>query len=304
MIVSKTAEFLILRKRELQTFNFKTVVDEILFRFQECAIHLKEIENLQKLKYLPSFSGRKEKTLSLNKKRMNLQLLIKELKNLIDNVEYKKRILNCQKVKFGIKEAECCRFFDGCFKIIFPKDLENSIVIYLSKKYQKLLLDLKFLEQTYLVKRKEIVFFDEIIDSIENKKDVDVKVYETSEENKQIRQTFFNINVMLHELKTHLISQESEIDRVDVHISTINNNLEMTNKEVIKYKKRHKDGKDRIIFLMIFICFSMFICLIFKYTRGYRSRDRFLISGHIKPATFNYNIRKSIDNNKDLSHIQ
>lgn len=266
MIISKTKEYFNYINKETIIIKYETIIDIIILKFNESNKYLKEIENLQNFQYLPSFSGRKEKTRIINEKRLYLQLLIKEIKKLISNLEYKNRINNC--LKNINKESECCKIFKGdCFKILFPKQLEKNIINFLNQKYKNLLLNLKSLEQNYLFKVKDIAIFDEIEQSIELKRDVELKIIETNLENKQIKDSIFNINILLHDLKTHLISHEFEIDRVDVYINSINKNLENTNKEVIKYKKRHKDSKDRIIILLIFICLSLFACLVFKYER-------------------------------------
>lgn len=267
MIISKTEEYKkylnYAHKNEIiYAKNNENIVDKLNELFENSYKNLKEINNLQNIQSLPSFSGRKENNTKLNRNRIELENYLKEIKQIMQNSLLKNRKLKC-------KKSLCCKYFSGnCQQVLFTNIFEQNVNQHFNKKYQALLLSYREIENKFLRKIKDIAIFDEIEMSIENKKDLKVK--EEKQENEKvkfIRNSIFRINSMLHDLKMHLMAQDSDLDRIDLQLDSVNNNIQLTNEEVIKFKKRYKDGKDRLIICLLFICFALFLALIFKYER-------------------------------------
>ena len=258
--------------------NIVQIIEEKISKSYQ---NIEKMRILQNKQSLPSFVGRKEKTSSLNSLRIELELLLKEIKHLINIIDHKTRMKMCKtSTNKNIKNiSECCVLFNGsCNKVYLEAEVEKNISKYLMRKYQKLIIKYREIEQKYLMKVRDIAIFDEIEQSMTLNQSndsaklskLDLQLEESPEKIKMqsIQSKIFELTSMLHEVKLNLLSQDDELDRIDVSLRKVNKNLTKANKEVYKYRKRNKDFKDRVIMFMIFVCFGLFACIVFKYESG------------------------------------
>ncbi|KAM0675044.1 hypothetical protein GVAV_001383 [Gurleya vavrai] len=248
MIINRTAEFKKLRKDpETKKFQKIDLTESIRSKLLKATDRLSSLKGELERHCLPSFTNRKRKMAEIQKQKCDLNLNLLQIENLISHIE----------------------------DVIIPLQIRSTMQNYFLNKLKTLLVQFRNVEENFLKKMNKVKIFEELDynNQIEQTNEIqEMMLMKRMNDAEQIKRSIYFLTTMLMDVKLIVTSQTAKIDRIEVHMHEVEENIKATNIELKKIPKRHNKIKNRLIFIL---CACIIILIILSILKAAKKKHKF-----------------------------